>query len=220
MPDAFASQPSLQLYVILDHDALGRLSVDEATSAALAGGARLFQYRDKTASMREAYLRATRIRDLTGNGRALLVINDRADLALAVEADGVHLGQDDLPVKHARRLLGRGKVIGLSTHTARQVQDGTMDGPDYVAFGPIFQTHSKRTPEPAVGLDGLRSVRGLSRVPLFAIGGITLQTLRAVMEAGASGVAVISAIWSAADPAEAVAAFLAGVTAARRPPSR
>ena len=170
--------------------------------------------------MREAYRRATRIRDLTGNGRALLVINDRADLALAVEADGVHLGQDDLPVKHARRLLGRGKVIGLSTHTARQVQDGASEDPDYVAFGPVFETHSKRTPEPVVGLEGLRSVRGLSHVPLFAIGGITLERLGSVMDAGANGVAVISSIWSAADPAEAVAAFLSRLTAAGRPASR
>jgi len=205
------------LYVILDGDALRGRSLPDALKAAVDGGARLFQYRDKSAAMREAYRVGAELRRAATSFGATLIVNDRVDLALAIEADGVHLGQADLPVEHARRLLGPTRLIGLSTHNVEQVRAAATSGADYLGFGPIFRPLSKIDHDPVVGLDGLRAVRQLTTLPLFAIGGIQAESVPSVVSAGANGMAVISAIWQAPDTAQAVRELISRIATAGRP---
>jgi len=196
------------LYIILDPQVSRGRSLAELLTEAASAGARLFQYRDKQASAATAYRHALALRQAAADVGATFLVNDRCDLALAVEADGVHLGQEDLPLDYARTILGPDKIIGISTHTPSQVQEASRGGADYVGFGPIFATDTKLDHEPVVGLDGLRAIRSLTQLPVFAIGGITAGKVAGLLEAGADGVAVISAIAGAADVAEAVRAFL------------
>lgn len=181
----------------------------EIMKAAAAEGGRLFQYRNKSSSMKEAYSQALGLRKVARDLGVLFIVNDRCDLALAVDADGVHLGQEDLPCAEARRLLGTGKLIGISTHNADQVRLAATLDPDYLGFGPIFTPRSKQDHDPTVGLDGLRAVRPLTTLPVFAIGGISREAVAAVMQAGANGVAVISAVLHASDVREAVRGLMA-----------
>jgi thiamine-phosphate pyrophosphorylase len=175
---------------------------------AASAGARIFQFRDKISSPLEVYRQAVQLREAAAAVGALFLVNDRCDLALAVAADGVHLGQDDLPLSLARSLLGPDQLIGISTHRADQVKAATSGGADYLGFGPIFQTASKPDHDTVVGLAGLREIRALTRLPVFAIGGVSAGTVRQVVEAGADGVAVISAIMDAENIAGAVRAFM------------
>lgn len=184
-----------------------------------AAGASIFQYRNKTASMKDAYTEALVLRRAAAAARVLFIVNDRCDLALAVDADGVHLGQDDLPFQHARTLMGADKLIGLSTHNADQVTTAAQLKPDYLGFGPIFTPGSKQDHDPVVGLDGLRRVRPLTTLPMFAIGGIQADQVGAVMQAGANGVAVISAVLKASDVRKAVKDLLTRLTAPTSPAS-
>jgi thiamine-phosphate pyrophosphorylase len=196
------------LYVIVDPSiSCGRPLADVLKAAAGAGG-RLFQYRNKSASMKAAYAEALALRKVASDLGVTFIVNDRCDLALAVDADGVHLGQTDLPYAYARRILGPRKLIGLSTHNPEQVQEADGLKPDYIGFGPIFKPTSKQDHDPVVGIEGLRRVRSLTSLPIFAIGGISIETVEAVMQAGANGVAVISAILTAPDIKQAVGGFL------------
>ena len=138
----------------------------------------------------------------------VFIVNDRADVARAVDADGVHVGQDDLPVESARALVGPGKLIGYSTHVLEQVREADRSTADYIAFGPIFPTASKENPDAVVGLEGLAEARKATRKPLVAIGGITLENARAVIEAGADSVAVIRGLLGAADITQRAKDFL------------
>jgi len=184
---------------------------------AAAHGVRLFQYRDKASGMKDAYLCALALRQAATEVGALLIINDRCDLAMAVEADGVHLGQEDLPLAYARRLLGPGKIIGLSTHTASQVREAVIGRPDYIGFGPIFRTSTKADHDPVVGLEGLRAVRSMTTLPMFAIGGVTAASATEIIAAGADGVAVISAILNAPDLGAAIRNFRQSLSSLDRP---
>jgi thiamine-phosphate pyrophosphorylase len=204
-----ARVPLRGLYIILDSASARRRTLLETLHEAIAAGARLFQYRNKSGSMLHAYEEALPLRRAAADSGVLFIVNDRCDLAMALEADGVHLGQDDLPVEEARAIMGPHRLIGLSTHSPQQVQAIVHGDPDYVAFGPIFPSTSKSDHEPVVGIDGLRSVRGLTRLPLFAIGGITVQNAPSVLRAGADGVVVISAVSDAADVGAAVKALQA-----------
>jgi thiamine-phosphate pyrophosphorylase len=181
----------------------------EVLHEAASAGARLFQYRDKTSSPVEVYRQALSLREASRDLGVTFLVNDRCDLALAVGADGVHLGQDDLPLARARQIMGPGKLIGISTHRPEEVQEATAGGADYLGFGPIFQPGSKQDHEPVVGINGLRRVRPLTRLPIFAIGGITAESVEDLRQAGADGVAVISAVLGAPDIAAAVRAFTA-----------
>ena len=158
--------------------------------------------------MLDAYRQAQALRDLTADLGGIFIVNDRCDLALAVEADGVHLGQEDLPLEQARRLLGPRRLIGVSTHRPEQVTQATLDGADYLGYGPIFGTASKADHEPVVGIAGLKAVRGLTLLPIFAIGGIKPDAVEAIKAAGADGVAVISAVAGAPDVRDAAALFV------------
>ncbi len=196
------------LYTILDPGAAKGRALPDVLQQAYEGGARLFQYRDKQATMAGAYRTAVNLRERAASLGCLFIVNDRCDLALAVEADGVHLGQDDVPIAVARKLMGLKRLIGISTHRPEQVTRATLEGADYLGFGPIFGTASKADHEPVVGMEGLRAVRGLTVLPIFAIGGITLDAVESVKAAGADGVAVISAVVGAADVKQAAAAFV------------
>jgi thiamine-phosphate pyrophosphorylase len=199
--------PLAGLYVILDPSVRPDRPLMEVLNAAATGGVRIFQYRNKTASMKDAYAEAGPLRSRARDLHVLFLVNDRCDLALAVDADGVHLGQEDLPYSDARRILGRHKCIGLSTHTAAQVKEADVLRPDYIGFGPIFTPLSKIDHEPVVGLDGLKRARALTSLPMFAIGGVQLEHVRPLIEAGANGIAVISAICSAPDITAAAMKF-------------
>ncbi|MFM8550854.1 MAG: thiamine phosphate synthase [Nitrospiraceae bacterium] len=206
-----ASQPPRSplltgLYVILD-PASGPKPLEAILREAAAAGVRLFQYRNKTDSAFAAYRQALRLRQAAADVHALFIVNDRCDLALAVEADGVHLGQDDLPLPQARSLMGPDKLIGVSTHSEADVRSATAEGADYLGFGPIFSTSTKPDHEPVVGLAGLRQVRALTRLPICAIGGVTVENISNIVMTGADGVAVISALAQASDVAETVRAF-------------
>lgn len=197
------------LYVILDPSVCPGRSLADILVEAAEAGTKVVQYRNKSASMKEAYVEALALRKIAAALGVAFIVNDRCDLARAVEADGVHLGQGDLPYGDARKIMGAGKVIGLSTHTPDQIREADRLKPDYVGFGPIFKPGSKQDHDPVVGLQGLKQVRRLTALPIFAIGGITVENVGDVMQAGANGVAVISAIVAAADVRQAVTNFVA-----------
>ncbi len=183
-----------KLYAITDTE-LSNCSPVEIVERLLAGGARLIQLRDKEASAKEMFEAAQACLKLTRPAGTTLNINDRVDIAIAADADGVHLGQDDLTVAEARALLGPTKIIGISTHSVAQVEAALVTSANYIAVGPIFPTTTKINPDPVVGLELLRQARRLTWLPLVAIGGITLETAREVLVAGADSIAVISALY-------------------------
>jgi thiamine-phosphate pyrophosphorylase len=166
------------------------------------------QIRDKATPAAELLSDMRRCAEFASKHGVMLLINDRCDLALSCDACGVHLGQEDLPPDAARAILGRAKVIGYSTHTPAQVRRAIRLPVDYIGFGPVFATSTKEKPSAVVGLDGLRGACRLSSKPVVAIGGIGLEQVRDVMEAGASAVAVISALMKAPDLARRMEQFL------------
>lgn len=199
------------VYPILDLAALAGRPVEAATAALLEGGARIVQVRGKDASdaaLLEAVRRALAPARAAG---ASVVVNDRPDVALIAGADGVHVGQDDLPPRECRQLLGPAAIVGWSTHGLDQLRAAEGEPVDYLAVGPVFATATKRDAEPMVGLEMLREARARTRRPLVAIGGITAANAAAAVAAGADAVAVISALWTAPDVTEAVRLLRAAV---------
>jgi thiamine-phosphate pyrophosphorylase len=176
---------------------------------ALAGGVRAVQLREKDLPADELFRYAVELRDLTARYGASLLINDRIDIALAVVADGVHLGEHSLPTSVARRLLGSEATIGRSTHRVEDIVQAAAEGADFVTFSPIYFTPSKAPYGQPQGLAPLRRACAASRLPVLALGGIRQDRIRAVRAAGASGVALISAVLTAADPEAATRALLA-----------
>jgi thiamine-phosphate pyrophosphorylase len=207
------SRPPLDLYVILDPAASGDADLATLADQVLAAGGRWIQLRAKEATTRELAGLARRVGERVRAAGGVFLVNDRLDVALAIGADGVHLGQDDLAVQDARR-LAPGLVVGASTHSLDQARRAQAEGADYVALGSIFPTGSKPSFQ-LVGLEMLRLCRPHVTVPLVAIGGITPERVPAVLAAGADGVAVISAIGMAPDPGAAARAFLAAFRQAR-----
>lgn len=169
------------------------LSFEDMTIKVLKEGVKWVQHRDKVRSKREIYEEAVRLRSLTKDFKALFIVNDYVDIAFCVNADGVHLGQDDLPLKEARRILGKKKIIGISTHNLEQAIEAERDGADYIGFGPVFRTITKDAGEPK-GTDMLREVKTKVKIPVVAIGGINLKNIRIVLDTGIDAVAVASAI--------------------------
>lgn len=183
-----------RLYAITDRQ-LARFENREIVARLLVGGARLIQLRDKQASARQLLDDARIALKLTRAAGARLIVNDRVDVALAADADGAHLGQDDLAVEEARAILGPQKIIGLSTHTLEQFREGLLTSADYLAVGPVYTTITKDDPNPVVGLDMVRRACELADRPVVAIGGITCERAREVLDAGADTIAVISALY-------------------------
>ena len=193
------------LYLILDQQYTKRDIVSIAIEAVMAG-ADIIQYREKVLSKKAALAVAKKLREITDKAGVMFIVNDDPVLALACDADGVHLGQEDIPVEIARKILGEDKVIGISTHNEEEVLQAGNLGVDYIGFGPIFHSPTKMVTSPH-GIEGIRIIRTSVSVPVIAIGGITQENVSDIIKAGADGVAVISAILSAPDIQKAVSEF-------------
>lgn len=195
----------------------GRTDI-EFVQAVLAAGVRLVQYREKEKNMRDMYHECCALRQLTRQYDAVFLIDDFVGLAQAVDADGVHVGQEDLPPDVVRQLLGPDKVIGLSTHDVAQLdQASTLSGLiDYIGVGPVFPTQTKKNPSPVTGLSYVRYAVQHSRLPFVAIGGIKEHNIAAVAAAGARTAAVVSDITGAGDIAEKIAALRAGMASPKQ----
>jgi thiamine-phosphate diphosphorylase len=193
------SSPSLslpRLYAILDPEQSKGRAIETVLGELLEGGVKLLQLRAKAMSAGDFLQLASRTRALARSYGCRLIVNDRADIALACAADGVHLGQEDLPLRAARKLMGD-KIIGVSTHDAEQAKEAEEDGADYIGFGPMFGTTTKQTGYSARGLDRLREAREAVKLPIVAIGGITENNVAQVWRAGADSAAIISDILGA-----------------------
>jgi thiamine-phosphate pyrophosphorylase len=181
-----------RLYAIVDAAAFQEVeALTTFATELIAGGCTVLQYRNKSGNTGEMLLQALVLKKTTV-GDVKLIVNDRADLCLAAEFDGVHVGQDDLSPSSVRKIIGPDCWLGFSTHNPQQLQEGDRTSADYLAIGPVFPTSSKNKPDPVVGLEGVRQARELTRKPLVAIGGITRANAASVIEAGADSVAVIS----------------------------
>jgi thiamine-phosphate pyrophosphorylase len=213
-----------RLYAIVDAGVLAArgIPLEEVAEGLRAAGVRLIQYRDKTGSPQQTLRAATVLESAfwrkkkpgaaqvaklpdAGHPSVLLIMNDRADLAVLADFDGVHVGQGDLSPEDARKVVGEGPMVGVSTHTDEQVRAAELSCADYVAIGPVFATGTKADTEPVVGLEGVRRARALTTKPLVAIGGITRANARGVIDAGADSVAVISALLVEGESVEKVA---------------
>jgi thiamine-phosphate pyrophosphorylase len=196
-----------RLYAIVDAGVLASRGIRLRKFAVglRAAGVGLVQYRDKTGSPQEVLRAAAVLRELFAGTDCQLILNDRADLATLASFDGVHVGQGDLSPEDARSVVGSGSIVGVSTHTDEQARAADASCADYVAIGPVFATGTKADTEPVVGLEGVRRARALTMKPLVAIGGITRENARSVIEAGADSVAVISALLVEGESVEKVA---------------
>jgi thiamine-phosphate pyrophosphorylase len=181
-----------RLYAILDASCFSSAQLlFESAEELASAGLKVIQYRNKSADVRTILQQARELKVRIGL-RTKLLMNDRSDLCLAAEFDGVHIGQDDLSPKSARKIVGLNRMLGVSTHNPEQVAEADQTSADYIAIGPVFATASKVNPDPIVGLAGVRRARELTSKPLIAIGGINRQNCLSVIEAGADSVAVIS----------------------------
>ncbi|MGA9568334.1 MAG: thiamine phosphate synthase [Candidatus Korobacteraceae bacterium] len=188
-----------RLYAILDVTCFAPQlrttnSIVEFARDLVEGGVTLLQYRNKEGDTRAMMSHAREIKRVL-QGKVTLIMNDRADICVAMGFDGVHLGQDDLPAEGARLVVGE-RIVGVSTHNPQQVKDADAGPADYIAIGPVFPTTGKKNPDALVGLEGVRAARAATKKPLVAIGGITRHNAKAVIEAGADSVAVISDLLS------------------------
>ncbi len=195
--------PRLRLHVLTDREWSRGRDTRTVATAALDGGATVIQLRDKTASTRTLIEEGRMLRDLTRERGALFIVNDRVDVALAVEADGAHVGQEDMPAELARKLLGPHRILGVSAATVEEAEEAVKGGADYLGVGPIYPSLGKPDAGPATGVQLLVDLAQRYALPLVAIGGITPENAAEVIRAGASGVAVITAVVSANDIAAA-----------------
>jgi thiamine-phosphate pyrophosphorylase len=183
----------VQLYVIIDPELSLNPDIEEVVSLAIEGGAQMIQFRNKEISDDEFNFLAEKIKKITQRENVPLIINDRANIAKSIDAEGVHLGQDDMPLKEAREILGKDKIIGLSTHNVEQALEAKKQGADYIGLGPVFETSSKEIKD-TVGPEMIKEVLSLVKIPVFPIGGINLSNLDQVIKAGSKRIAVISAV--------------------------
>lgn len=213
MPTSTADSEAMDapaLYLISDRKAVRRGTLAAAVAAALDAGVGMIQLREKDLPAAELLSLAEELRLLTRGYRARLLINDRVDVALACDADGVHLGGHSLPAAQARKLLGPKRLIGVSTHRLEEVRAAEAGTADFVTFGPVFDTPSKRPFGAPVGLAALAEACRSTRLPVYALGGIELTRLADVKQSGAAGVACIRAVLSASNPHTAASSLLTG----------
>jgi thiamine-phosphate pyrophosphorylase len=198
---------NLSLYLVTDRTLARGRSTIEIVAAAVRGGVTCVQLREKHASTREFIQEARAVKTLLDSQQTKipLIINDRLDVALAVGADGVHLGQRDMPLADARRLVGKTMIIGISAESVDDARAADAEDADYLGISPVYATPTKTDTAPPLGLDGIRAIRAAVSLPLVGIGGINLANVAPVIRAGANGVAVVSAIVSAACPTTAAA---------------
>src|SRR5580704_19634317 len=196
-----------RLYAIIDPTLL-TISELELAEALAGSGVELVQYRNKTASSRQFFEISRQLASALGPRGVRFIVNDRADIALLADAGGVHVGQDDLSVEDARAIVGPGRWVGFSTHSLEQVAAADATSADYIAFGPIFPTATKKNPDPVVGTELLQKARQITKKPLVAIGGITLERAAEVYRAGADSLAVIRDLICVSNPGERAREYL------------
>ncbi|HEU4402029.1 MAG TPA: thiamine phosphate synthase [Candidatus Polarisedimenticolia bacterium] len=211
-----AGWPRFDLYVITDPVLSRGRSHLEIARAALEGGADAVQLRDKSSPAMNLCRLVAEIQPLARKYGALLVVNDRVDVAMVTGADGAHVGQEDLPAREARRLLPRPTVLGVSAGTKDEARRAQKDGADYLGVGPVFPTATKPDAGAALGLEGLAAIAGSVSIPVVAIGGITMENVAGVIAAGAAGAAVVTAVVAADDMAAAARALKRRIVEARR----
>lgn len=196
------------LYAILDPSLSGTSASDLARQLA-AAGVELIQLRDKQSPSSRIFNAAREVSSVLESANTRFILNDRPDIAAMIKCGGVHVGQHDLPVEEARKICGPSQWVGVSTHNLEQLRQANRTSADYIAIGPIFPTSTKENPDPVVGLDFIRAARAITRKPLVAIGGITLEKSEDVFRAGADSVAIIRDLSAAKNPAERAREFLA-----------
>ncbi len=185
----------LRLYAITDERFMDETNIADKVAAAIEGGVSVIQYRAKSKDSAVMYREALIVRDVTRKYGIPFIVNDRLDIALAVSADGVHVGQADLPVSVVRKITGRDFIVGLSTHNLFQVEDANKEKVNYIGFGPVFPTNTKKNPDPVVGLDGLREAVKKSVHSVVAIGGINSDNIDSVLVCKPAGIAVVRAVF-------------------------
>jgi thiamine-phosphate pyrophosphorylase len=195
------------LHILTDTVIQTRFDHVELAERAIRGGADSIQYRRKSGSTAEMILEAKRVRAICKKAGVPLIVNDRIDVAIAADAEGVHLGRDDFPIRLARQLLGPHRIIGASAGSIEEARAGYEEGADYLGCGPIHTTGTKPDAGPAAGANLVRAIAGVVPIPLIAIGGITEADVDGLLDAGAHGVAVISAVCASPDPEEAARAL-------------
>ena len=204
------------LYLVTDRGlSKGRTNM-EVVEAAIKGGVTVVQLREKHSTTREFLDEALKVREYCLEKNVLFIINDRLDIAQAVDADGAHLWQDDLPIEYARKLLGPDKLIGVSAFNETEAVDAEKDGANYLGISPVFTTPTKPELETGIGIEGLRKIRKSVKIPMVGIGGLGSSNAYDVIMAGADGVAVVSAIVSAIDPQQAASEIKAEIERARK----
>ncbi|MDK2855220.1 MAG: thiamine-phosphate pyrophosphorylase [Bacillota bacterium] len=208
-------QVNYELYAITDRRLAGGRSSAEVMEKAILGGVTLVQLREKEAGGREMVEEAQALLQVTRRYGIPLIINDRLDVALAVGAEGVHLGQEDIPCRLARQILGPEKIIGVSASTVEEAVQAERDGADYLGVGAVFPTGTKADAGEAIGLDALAAIKARVKIPVVAIGGINAANAAQVAATGVDGLAVVSAIVAAADPEEAARRLLAAFRSGR-----
>ena len=199
----------LRLCLVTDRRLAGARPLAEVVAAAVRGGATMVQLRDKDATTRAFLEEARALKAMLGPMGVKFLVNDRLDIALAVDADGLHVGQDDLPADEARRLLGPDKIIGLSITDPEQAFRADLEAADYLGVGPVYAQQTKCDASAPLGVEGFRRARRLTPKPMLAIGGLTPENSAPLLVAGADGVAVVSAIVAASDPESAARRFAA-----------
>jgi thiamine-phosphate pyrophosphorylase len=205
----------LSLYLVADQDFCREAGIEAIVTAAIAGGATMVQLRGDRSDLRQLLADAQALRAVTAKAGVAFVINDHIDIALAAKADGVHVGQADMPAPFARQLLGKNAIIGLSVTQESELSSVDPALVDYVGLGPVFPTCSKADAAPALGLESFAGIRRRLHMPVVAIGGIKPHNTADVMKAGADGIAVVSAICSAGDPRSSAAELVRLVAGAR-----
>jgi len=206
---------SWDVYLVTDRAFSRERSTLEIVAAAVEGGVSVIQLREKDLDARAFYEEGMKIRDFLRNCKVPLIVNDRLDIALAIDADGVHIGQKDLPVRVARSILGPDRIIGLSVGKPADIDECSVMYADYLAMSPVFATGTKADTGAPWGLAGLAQARGMTGLPLVAIGSVKTENAREVIMAGADSVAVVTAIVSAENPVEATRRLVAEVQAAK-----
>lgn len=197
---AKVKQVDWSVYLVTDPRLPTERSLVEIVEASIRGGVNVIQFRDKQVGTRNMVETAKTLCDLCHRMGAYFLVNDRVDVALAVDADGVHVGQDDMPIGIARRLLGPDKLIGITVHNVDEMKKAEMEGADYLSIAPVFATPTKPDHQNPLGLEGVKALAVHANKPLVAIGGINRSNAAAVIHSGAAGVCVVSAIISAVDP--------------------
>ncbi len=192
----------LSLYLVTDRSLSLNRPLEEVVEAAVKGGVTVVQLREKDCSSRTFFDLAMQLKKVLAPYQVPLIINDRLDIALACDAEGLHIGQSDLPYPVARKLLGKDKIIGLSVESLEDALAANAWDVDYIGLSPVFSTPTKTDTAPALGLEGVRAITRISRHPSVGIGGIHLDNAASILQAGANGIAVVSALMSAADPRE------------------